>query len=63
MKVNLTKLLEVPGRILRHKQIEVDKHTASTMEITNCESTSADRAYSFELEKEEWEGNKHDDMV
>jgi hypothetical protein len=54
MKVNLTRLLESPKRILRPQQAEGDKQTASLTVVTNSESTSADRAYSFELEKEKF---------
>ena len=52
MKVNLTRLLESPKRILRPQQDDVDKQTTALTVVTNYESTSSDRAYSFELEKE-----------
>lgn len=53
MKVNLTRLLEVPIRTLRKpKQDDVDSKTSTLVVVTNYESTSSDRAYSFELENE-----------
>ena len=53
MKVNLTRLLEVPTRILRQpKQDNVDSQTSTLVVVTNYESTSSDRAYSFDLENE-----------
>jgi hypothetical protein len=48
MKVNLTRLLEIPARIRYIKEID-ENGTGALMEITN-QGTSSDRAYSFELE-------------
>jgi len=52
MKVNLTRLLESPTRIRHSKQDDVASKTATLVVVTNYESTSSDRAYSFELENE-----------
>jgi hypothetical protein len=52
MKVNLTRLLEVPTRIRQTKQDNVDSKTSTLFVVTNFESTSSDRAYSFDLENE-----------
>jgi len=52
MKVNLTRLLEVSTRVRRIKQKDEDNSTSTIIEVTNYESASSDRAYSFELEKE-----------
>lgn len=52
MKVNLTRLLEVSTRIRQPKQDDVDSKTSTLVVVTNYESTSSDRAYSFELENE-----------
>ena len=52
MKVNLTRLLEVSTRIRQPKQDDVDSKTSTLIVVTNYESTSSDRAYSFELENE-----------
>jgi len=52
MKINLTKLLEVPARVKVLNPNETNL-TCSPMEI-DLKTTSCDRAYSFELyEKEE----------
>lgn len=52
MKVNLTRLLESSARIRQPKQDDVDSKTSTLIVVTNSESTSSDRAYSFELENE-----------
>ena len=52
MKVNLTRLLELSTRVQQPKQDDVDNKTSALIVITNYETTSSDRAYSFELEKE-----------
>ena len=52
MKVNLTKLLESSKRIQQVQQDDADKKTSALIVLTNYESTSSERAYSFELEKE-----------
>jgi hypothetical protein len=52
MKVNLTKLLESSKRIRQVQQDDADKKTCAQIVVTNYESTSSERAYSFELEKE-----------
>ena len=52
MKVNLTRLLESSTRIRQPQQDDVDKKTSALVVVTNYESTSSERAYSFELEKE-----------
>jgi hypothetical protein len=52
MKVNLTRLLESSTRIRQPKQDDVDSKTSTLIVVTNYESTSSDRAYSFELENE-----------
>jgi len=52
MKVNLTRLLEVSTRIREIKQDNRDNNTSALFVVTNHESTSSDKAYSFELEKE-----------
>jgi hypothetical protein len=54
MKVNLTRLLESPTRTRQPKEKEdvVVNKTSALIVVTNYESTSSDRAYSFELEKE-----------
>lgn len=54
MKVNLTRLLEVPTRIWRPKPDDTDSKTSALFVVTNFESTSSDRAYSFELENEKF---------
>jgi len=55
MKINLTRLLESPTRIREIKQDDRDDRddrTSALFVVTNHESTSSDKAYSFELEKE-----------
>jgi hypothetical protein len=52
MKVNLTRLLESSTRIREIKQDDRDNRTSALFVVTNHESTSSDKAYSFELEKE-----------
>lgn len=52
MKVNLTRLLELSTRVRRIKQEDEDNSASALIEVTNYESASSDRAYSFELEKE-----------
>jgi len=55
MKVNLTRLLESPTRIREIKKDDRyinDSRTSAVFTVTNNESTSSDKAYSFELEKE-----------
>jgi hypothetical protein len=52
MKVNLTRLLESPTRIHEIKQDDRDNRTSAVFVVTNNESTSSYKAYSFELEKE-----------
>jgi len=49
-KINLTRLLESSTRVRRINQEDKD-NTSAISEIINHESTSSDRAYSFELEK------------
>ena len=51
MKVNLTRLLESSTRVRRIKEDE-DNSASALIVVINSESTSSDRAYSFELEKE-----------
>jgi hypothetical protein len=52
MKVNLTRLLESSPRTRQSKEDVVVNKTSPLIVVTNYESTSSDRAYSFELEKE-----------
>ena len=52
MKINLTRLLESSTRVQRIKQDDEDNNASAAIVITNYESASSDRAYSFELEKE-----------
>lgn len=55
MKVNLTRLLESSTRVRWIKKKDDDDNNASALfVVTNYESTSSDRAYSFELEKEKF---------
>ena len=52
MKINLTKLLESSARVRQSKQEDEDNTASAFIVVTNYESASSDRAYSFELEKE-----------
>ena len=52
MKINLTKLLESSARVRQSKQEDEDNTASALIVVTNYETTSSDRAYSFELEKE-----------
>jgi hypothetical protein len=52
MKVNLTRLLESSTRVRQIKQDDDDNNASALIVVTNYESASSDRAYSFELEKE-----------
>ena len=52
MKVNLTRLLESSTRTRQPKEDDVVNKTSALIVVTNYESTSSERAYSFELEKE-----------
>ena len=52
VKVNLTRLLESPTRTRQSKEDDVVNKTSALIVVTNYESTSSERAYSFELEKE-----------
>ena len=52
MKVNLTRLLESSTRTRQPKGDDVVNKTSALIVVTNYESTSSDRAYSFELENE-----------
>jgi len=52
MKVNLTRLLESSTRTRQPKGDDVVNKTSALIVVTNYESTSSERAYSFELEKE-----------
>jgi hypothetical protein len=53
MKVNLTKLLETSTRTTRQpKEGDVVNKTSALTVVSNYRSTSSERAYSFELEKE-----------
>ena len=52
MKVNLTRLLESATRTRQPKEDDVVNKTSALIVVTNYESTSSERAYSFELEKE-----------
>lgn len=55
MKVNLTRLLESSTRVLPIKQDDEGNNASALIVVTDYESTSSDRAYSFELEKETFE--------
>ncbi|MBU2249435.1 MAG: hypothetical protein KKD77_21995 [Gammaproteobacteria bacterium] len=53
MKINLTKLLEIPLRVTRNSQNIASIHTTDGSHIVYSEGrTSPDLAYFFELEKE-----------
>lgn len=52
MKINLTKLLEIKSRV---KIINPKTNNTTTPSMISKEATSADRAYSFELERVEKE--------
>ena len=52
MKVNLTRLLESSTRTRQPKEDDAVNKTSALIVVTNYESTSSERAYSFELEKE-----------
>ena len=52
MKINLTRLLESSARTRQPKEEDVVNKTSALIVVTNYESTSSERAYSFELEKE-----------
>lgn len=54
MKVNLTRLLESSTRTRQPKEDVVVNKTSALIVVTNYESTSSERAYSFELEKEKF---------
>jgi len=54
MKINLTKLLESSPRVRQSKQEDEDNTAFASIVVTNYETTSSDRAYSFELEKEKF---------
>ena len=52
MKINLTRLLESPTRVRWIKKDDEGNNASPLIVVTNYETTSSDRAYSFELEKE-----------
>jgi len=58
MKINLTRLLDFSSKVKEVKKEDIGVETAALFVITNFESTSSDRAYSFELEKNTFSLNK-----